>query len=113
MKLDRLTKVLLAVIALFLGVIALHPLLAPQPVRADNPDVYPLYIEPGTTTLRSPDGSTQVLGKVMVDMSTGNIWGFPSLGTQPYPMDSTTSKPPVSSPMYLGKFDFTATRRQR
>jgi hypothetical protein len=38
-------------------------------------------------------------------MRTGDIWGFPTLAPVPYPFDSVNSKPPVSSPTYLGKFD--------
>ena len=112
MKPDLITKALLAVIALFLGLIVLRPLAVPAPVRAaDQPSVYPFYIEPGTTMVRSPDGRRQVLGKVMVDMTTGNVWGYPTLNAQPYPMDSTTTEPPVSSPIFLGRYDFSAAIR--
>lgn len=111
MKPERLTTALLALMAVFLGMIALRPLAAPSPVRAQEPpSVYPFYVEPGTTMLRSPDGSRQVLGKVMVDMSSGNIWGFPTLTAQPYPVDSSSNKPPVSPPMYLGRYDFAAAQ---
>lgn len=115
MKPDPLVRILLAVIAVFLGILALRPLAATAPVQAQaaavQPAVYPFYVEPGTAMLRSPDGKSQVIGKVMVDMTTGNIWGFPTLGGQPYPMDSTTSQPPVSSPMYLGRYDFAGAIR--
>ncbi|HXZ27892.1 MAG TPA: hypothetical protein VEG08_07805 [Terriglobales bacterium] len=112
MKPDLLTKALLTLIVVFLGLIALHPLAVPAPAAAATPpSVYPFYIEPGTTMVRSPDGRRQVLGKVMVDMTTGNIWGFPTLNAQPYPMDSTTTEPPVSSPIYLGRYDFSAAIR--
>lgn len=112
MKLDLYTKALLTLIAVFLGILALRPLAAPVPAQAQGqPGVYPFYIEPGSTMVRSPDGRRQVLGKVMVDMTTGNIWGFPTLSAQPYPMDSTTTEPPVSSPIYLGRYDFSAAVR--
>ena len=114
MKPDFTTKALLTLIAVFLGIIALRPLAAPAPARAaaaTPPSIYPFYVEPGTTMVRSPDGRRQVLGKVMVDMTTGNVWGFPTLNAQPYPMDSTTTEPPVSSPIYLGRYDFSAAVR--
>jgi hypothetical protein len=112
MKPDLYTKALLILIAVFLGILALRPLAAPPPAHAAaQPSVYPFYIEPGTTMVRSPDGRRQVLGKVMVDMTTGNVWGFPTLNAQPYPMDSTTTEPPVSSPIYLGRYDFSAAIR--
>jgi hypothetical protein len=113
MRPDFFTKVLLTLIAVFLGMIALRPLAAPAPARAaaTEPSVYPFYIEPGTTMVRSPDGRRQVLGKIMVDMTTGNIWGFPTLNAQPYPMDSTTTEPPVSAPIFLGRYDFAGAIR--
>ena len=106
------SKVMLTAIAVFLGVLALHPFVAPQPVSAqsgaDSPD---LYIEPGTTVIRKPDGSAQMQGKVVIDLRTGDIWGFPTIDRVPYPVDWTKSTPPVSPPMYLGKFDFSKMRR--
>ncbi len=42
----------------------------------------------------------------------GNIWGFPTLSSLPYPMSNTMGdKPPVSTPMYLGKFDLSRMTR--
>jgi len=106
---DFYTKAVLTVIALFLGIVALRPVWSPQPVRAQTEYSF-LYIEPGVTALRKPDGMTQVEGKVVVDMRNGNIWGFPTLSGTPYPVDQTTAKPPVSKPMFLGKFDFSAVQ---
>jgi hypothetical protein len=109
MKIDVLTKSLLALIALALGVIAVHPFIAPQPVAAADPTPAPsLYIEPGTTTLRSPAADRAVTGKVVVDLTNGNVWGFPTLTNAPYPLDATKNSPPVSRPIYLGKYDFAA-----
>jgi hypothetical protein len=56
---DSTVKVLMLVIATFLGVIALRPFLAPQPVHAQDPDVYPFFIELGYTTLRAPDAAAK------------------------------------------------------
>jgi hypothetical protein len=56
----------------------------------------PIYIEPGVTMLRSPDGSRQVLGKVVLDLQNGNVWGFPTTVQQPFPVDVTKlSLPPL------------------
>jgi hypothetical protein len=101
MKTDSLLKTLLLVVAVLLGLIMLRPFL-PR---------YELYIEPGTTMLRTPDGSQQVLGKVVVDLRNGKVWGFPTLGAQPYPSDPTQTTPPVSHPIYLGQYDLAATSR--
>jgi hypothetical protein len=102
---DRYTRVVLTVIALLLAAIAFRPIADPAPAAAQSS--FPnFYVEPRTTTLRNPDGSQQAQGKVVIDLRNGDIWGFPTLTTAPYPVDVTKSKPPVSSPMYLGKFDF-------
>ena len=101
-----LDTLLLFAIAILLGITALRPLWTPEVTHAQGPAAMPFYIEPGTTMLRSPDGTSQVQGKVVVDLRNGNIWGFPTLSSAPYPVDATSSQPPVSHPMYLGRFDF-------
>jgi hypothetical protein len=73
-------------------------------VQAQN-STYPVYIEPGVTMLRTPDGSRQVLGKVVIDLRNGNVWGFPTTVEQPFPVDMTQQKPPTSTPFRLGRFD--------
>jgi hypothetical protein len=103
--LDRYTKAVLTVIAVLLGIVVLRPLTRPAPALAQSDYRY-LYVEPGTTTLRRPNGLQQVEGKVMIDMRNGDIWGFPTLASTPYPIDTTKSQPAVSPPIYLGQFDF-------
>ena len=105
MKLDRFAKILLLVIAVSLVAIALRPYLVPPPVEAQW-TANSLYFEPGTTMLIAPDGSQQVLGKVAVDMRTGNVWGFPTLSPNPYPSAGVNSGAPVSHPFLLGRFAF-------
>jgi hypothetical protein len=80
------------------------------PVQAQAEGIYPVHIEPGTRTIRAPDGSAQVLGRVVVDLRNGRIYGFPTLVDSPYPVDTTKSQAPVSKPIYLGQFDFTAMK---
>ncbi len=104
MKLDGTIKILLAMAVLFLGMIALRPVLEPAPVMAQAEQGQRFYVEPGTTMLRKPDGSMQVYGKVFIDMNTGDVWGFPTNTTDPYPANPASSSPPKSHPMYLGKF---------
>jgi hypothetical protein len=111
MKSSWLTEVMLTVIALSLGTIALRALGAPRVARAQSSDIYSVYIEPGTRMLRAPDNNRQVLGKVVVDLRNGNIWGFPTLTQEPYPIDATGTKPPTSRPFLLGKFDFAAMNK--
>jgi hypothetical protein len=108
------TTCLLTLIAISLGVIATRPVVHPRAVLAQSDYSY-LFVEPKTTLLRRPDGSQQVEGKVFIDMRNGDIWGFPTLSGTPYPVDTTRSTPPVSEPIYLGKFDFSkmaATREK-
>ena len=113
MHLDRFTKAVLLVIAILLGVIVFRPIVHPASVRAQaqSDEGYPFYVEPGYTTIRKPDGTAQMLGKVVIDMRNGDIWGFPTLVQGPYPVDAAQTKPPKSSPMYLGKFMFSEASR--
>ncbi|MGA7754326.1 MAG: hypothetical protein WCB05_15940 [Candidatus Sulfotelmatobacter sp.] len=104
MKIDRCTKSLLLAIAVLLSVIAFRPYIAPPPVHADSAEGHSLYIEPGVAMLRAPDGSRQVLGKVVVDLRNGNIWGFPTLTQDPYPAPGANTNAPTSHPFLLGKF---------
>lgn len=98
----------------FLGVLllgmAIRPLFNPPAVQA-QPRSSDLYIEPGTAVVRPLNGAGEMQGKVVIDKETGDIWGFPTSTSAPYPVDPTTTKPPVSEPVYLGKFDFGAMRR--
>lgn len=104
MKTDRMMMFLLSVIAVFLGMIALYPYVTPPVVEAQSGDGHALYIEPGTAMLRAPDGSRQVLGKVVVDLRSGDIWGFPTFTQDPYPAAGTNTTPPTSHPFLLGKY---------
>ncbi len=105
------TNFLLLVIAIALIAIAIKPLRQPNPAQAQEQtpptpttESDALYIEPGVVMLRSLDGNTQVFGKMVVDLNTGSIWGFPTLTGQPYPVDISSTKPPLSHPMFLGTF---------
>src|SRR5580704_11155646 len=100
---QNLTIALLSIIAAALVVIAVRPMVAPPAAEAQS-EVYPVYIEPGNELLRSPDGSRQVYGKVVVDMRTGKIWGFPTNAPQSYPSNQLRNKPPISHPFELGRF---------
>ena len=103
MRRADLIIILLVIIAIALVSIAVHPFFAPQPAQAQS-QTYPLYIEPGSEMLRAPNGSTQVYGKVMVDMRTGKIWGFPTNAPQSYPSNGLQNKPATSRPFELGRF---------
>ncbi len=103
MKIDWPVKFLLLVIAIATSAIALRPYLAPVAVQAQD-EMYPFYFEPGTYMLRAPDGSKNVLGKVVIDRRNGNVWGYPTLSSDPYPSSGTTTSPVTSHPFLLGKF---------
>lgn len=104
MRIDTYTRIALTAIAFFLAVIALRPLFTPVPASAQSISSS-IYIEPGTQMLRSPDGLRQVWGRVVVDLRTGKIWGYPTGTTDTYPVSLTTSQPPTSTPFLLGKLD--------
>lgn len=103
MKLDWFIKLMLLCVVLLLALLLFRPVVQPAPVQAQTAS-RDFYVEPGYTMLRKPDGSAQMYGKIMIDMRTGDIWGFPTLVEGPYPVDAGKSDPPKSHPMYLGKF---------
>lgn len=109
MRLNLFDRIALGVGVIFLGVIAMRPLLVPEVAQAES-DKGHFYVEPGTHLLVTPDRS-QAQGKVMIDLSTGNIWGFPTAQDLPYPIDTFKAQAATSSPIYLGKFDLAAARK--
>jgi hypothetical protein len=107
MNLDREAKGLLLAIAALLAAIAVRLCFNAPPVHGESGEPYPIYVEPGVSMLRAPDGSGQVLGKVVVDLRNGNIWGYPTLSRDPYPSNANGStKFPVSRPFLLGRYEF-------
>jgi hypothetical protein len=107
----NITNILLLVIAVALVAIAIEPYIKPRPAQAQVMADYPLYFEPGVFLLRAPDGTSQIYGKVVVDLRSGKIFGFPTYGQQPYPIDITTTKPITSRPIVLGRFALEDTDR--
>ncbi len=107
----HIANLLLLVIALALVAIAVEPYIKPRPAQAQVMADYPLYFEPGVYLLRAPDGTSQIYGKVVVDLRSGKIFGFPTYGQQPYPIDITTTKPITSRPIVLGRFALEDTDR--
>jgi hypothetical protein len=72
----------------------------------------PFFIEQGTVSLKKPDGNI-TWGKVVVDMRTGDVWGFPMKAQNtPYPVYGQSDNSKVSHPMYLGKMAFDEAVRQ-
>ncbi len=104
MKKEVLTHTLLLVIATALATIAVRPYLQPPPAKAESIPSRPLYVEPGIQLLRKPDGTLQVYGKVMIDMRTGTIWGFPTGTFDSYPSNPLQVKPITTHPIELGRF---------
>ena len=99
-------------LVLLLGFMLIRPTVAPEVVRAqDSPHACGLQFEPGTTTIRAPGGDSQMTGKVAYDTCNGRIWGFPTLTNAPYPVDNVNSKPPLSHPIYLGRFAVEETQK--
>jgi hypothetical protein len=110
MQADGYTKTVLTAIALFLAAIACRPILSPKPAFAGVTSS-DLFIEPGVHSLRSPDGTKQLLGKVVIDLRNGKVWGFPTQAAVPYPIEVTHSDPPTSEPFLLGRFDLDAIQK--
>lgn len=107
---NHCTNLLLVIIAIALVAIATRPFVVP-PVVAAQSTPYAFYFEPGTQMLRSPDGRKRVNGRVVVDMRTGTVWGFPTNTPDTYPVNPLNTRPMVSHPFELGKFAFEDTNR--
>jgi hypothetical protein len=105
MSTDRYSRFVLTVIAGSLLAIALRPFADPPRTFAGAASSN-VYIEPGVFSLRAPDGSKDLLGRVIVDLQTGQIWGFPTTSRSPYPVSVHGPEPAISEPYLLGKFDF-------
>ena len=103
-----MNRFLLAVIAIALVVIAARPYIQPQPVQAQMAgDGF--WFEPGVFMLRQPNDGP-VLGKVAIDLKTGNVWGFPTGTNDPYPESPIDAKPQIFHPIPLGKFALSEAR---
>ncbi|MDQ2833505.1 MAG: hypothetical protein M3Y50_07105 [Acidobacteriota bacterium] len=111
MKPLTMTNILLLAIVILLLAIVVKPFDLPRPVQAQSAEPYPFYLEPGTYMLRAPDGSSQVYGKVAVDLRNGKIWGLPTLGPQPFPINMVDNKPQTTRPFALGRFAFEDTNK--
>ena len=100
---NRTQNLLLSVIAVALCVIAVRPYVSPSPVQAQMVNTDPVYVEPGVTLLRIPGGG-QILGKVVTNLRTGNIYGFPTNSGDPYPTSPIDSKIQTSHGFLVGHF---------
>jgi hypothetical protein len=110
-RIDLYTKAVLTLIVLLLAALAMRPAAAAAQMEPPN-----LYIEPGTSPIRNLNGGITADGKVVINTSTGEVWGFPTHSAgAPYPIESLAAdgRPNVVKPVFLGKFDFSSLRRNR
>lgn len=70
------------------------------------------YIEPGTVTI-PVDGGGVVQGKIFIDLTTGDTYGFPVFGPKlPYPGRQVSEDRPLRvNSVYLGRFDLKSAVR--
>jgi hypothetical protein len=99
MKLTFFDRSLLVLVVLFLGMLAMRPLLAPGVTAYAQENHTHFYVEPGVKTILAPDRLRQVQGKIVVDLTNGNIWGFPTAEDTTYPIDRSKPQPATSSPI--------------
>ena len=104
MQRDLYTKAVLSVIAVALGVIAWEG--QGRTVRAQSSEPR-LAFDQEVRRIETPGGGSSLLGRVAIDLYTGNVYGFPTDGN-PYPRDIMSDKPPVAKPILLGRFDVSA-----
>jgi hypothetical protein len=103
MKSGIYTKITLTMIAIFLGIVALRPLLAPVNARAESTATFaPLQFSESLNEFDSKNG--RMVGRLAIDLRTGNVYGFPTDGNF-YPRNSLKPGPVVSDPVLLGRFN--------
>ena len=111
MKVPDTTTSLLLVIAVALTAMAAKSYIEPPPVQAFDVRQYSWFFEPGVSTLLVPEKG-EVVGKVAVDLQTGNVWGFPTGNGGPYPSGiGLTSGGLISHPVFLGRFALEEAKR--
>lgn len=95
-----------------LAVIAVREYSTPVPALAQATEPA-FYFEPGTHSILTPDGgSTQ--GKIVVDLTNGDVWGFPTYGKLPYPGPQLSEgRQQTSNGVYLGRFNINARKTSR
>jgi hypothetical protein len=100
-------NIILTLIAGLLFILALRPTASVKAQEARGN----WYVEPRSVLVPSEDGATKVSGKLMINLNTGDIWGFPTKSVLPYAVDPLGKTPPVVKPVYLGRFDLAAAQR--
>ena len=96
------------------GLICERVLRKPDVVHAQDQPAAPwLYIEPGVTNVITPDGNRRFLGKIAIDLRSGTVWALPTLQSDPYPRDHTTSTPPSVEPVFLGRYNLSSIEMRR
>jgi len=101
------TRVVLTLTVILGGLLVLRPAaVAPVSAHAQS-EMRNIYVEPGTIIIRSADGSS-LEGKMMIDLNTGDVWGYPmtTLGA----VDPPSGSGEVSKPVFLGRFDLSSIR---
>lgn len=105
LRADIYSRIVLTVIAIVLCLLVFRSPIGTVRAQSDSAATA-IYVEPGTVAIRSPAGGTLGEGKMMIDLKSGDVWGFPTTSSaSPYPVDPNSTTPPVSTPIYLGKFD--------
>lgn len=102
-KSDAYIKITLTAIAVFLGILALRPLLSPASTPAESTATFaPLQFSESINEFESKNG--HMIGRLAIDLRTGNIYGFPTDGNA-YPRNPLKAGIVVSEPVLLGRFD--------
>ncbi|HWB86288.1 MAG TPA: hypothetical protein VG675_19250 [Bryobacteraceae bacterium] len=101
MRPDLYTKLILTTIALLLGVIAWQgPVYT---VQAQNSEPR-MQFDPDLQGITVPGGAASLVGRIGIDVRTGDVYGFPTAG-KPYPQNMQSQALAVSKPIHLGRFD--------
>lgn len=106
---------LLAITALsVLGMREIANLVSPATGLAQSNNYSRFYVEPGTVDIPLAEGGN-ALGKIFIDLETGDTYGFPVFGPKlPYPGKQVSENRPLAvNPVYLGKFNLSNLNNSR
>jgi len=103
MRPDVYLKLVLTVIAIFLGIVAFRPVFAPAAAHAaSTARCASIQFSEGVYEFESKNGG--MTGRVAINLRTGNVYGFPTDGNV-YPRNPAKGDTVVSDPVLLGRFN--------
>jgi hypothetical protein len=109
---NRLSLILASGALLLSGAACLRSFPAPPVVAAEPDTPRRLLVEPGTHLIPSLDGGSSY-GMIVMDLDTGETWGFPTQGKFAYPGYQVAKNEPLTvNAVYLGRWNLASMSRR-